>query len=56
MIKWLKERNTKEKKNDKASKRKGVKDWKEDEASMLTERLEERPSICHVFNKILFDT
>ena len=56
MIKWLKERNTKEKKNDKASKRKGVKDWKEDEVSVLTELLEERPRICDVFNKRLFDT
>ena len=41
---------TKEKK-DKASKGKGVKDWTEDEVSMLTELLEERPSFWDVFNK-----
>ena len=41
---------TKEKKN-KASNGKDTKDWKEDEIPMLTKLLEERPSLCDVFNK-----
>ena len=41
---------TKEKKG-KASKVKGAKDWKEDEVSMPTEFLEERPNLWNVFNK-----
>ena len=39
------------KKKDNASKGKGAKDWKEDEVSMQTEPLEERPSLWDVFNK-----
>ena len=41
---------TKEKK-DNASKGKSVKDWTEDEVSMLTELLEERPRTWDVFNR-----
>ena len=43
-------KDTKEKK-DKASKRKGTKDWKEDKVSMLIEILEEKTSLWDVFNK-----
>ena len=45
-------KDTAKEKKDKASKGKDSKDWKEDEVSMLTELLEERPSLWDVFNKV----
>ena len=44
-------KDTTNEKKDKGSKGKAAKDCKEDEVSMLTERLEERPSLWDVSNK-----
>ena len=44
-------KDTIKEKKDKASKGKGAKDWKEDEVSMLTELLGERPSLWDAFVK-----
>ena len=49
--KMAERKDTTKEKNDKASKGKGAKDWKEDEVSMLIKLLEERPSLWDVFNK-----